>query len=78
MQTRSRAVMPPEVVADGRIVVSGKSRWRVVEILNTSAPHLLLFSAGGVRVVKPYPPNWRYLPDEDLFALTSSVEQLRL
>lgn len=62
--------------AEVRVLSAGKSRWRVLEVLGPGAPHLLLCSASSVRTIRPYPPNWRFMPDEDLYALSAPVAPL--
>lgn len=57
-----------------RILTRDRIRWRVIEILDTTEPHLLLCSRNALRVISPYPPNWRFMPDTDLYALSAGLD----
>ena len=78
MQTLSRIPIRHAKRADALVLVAGKAKWRVLEVVNTAAPYLLLWSASRVRVVRPSPANWRLLRDEDLLALSVPADRFRV
>lgn len=57
-----------------RLFGVGFAQWIVCELDERGAPHygpaLLFFSTGLGRRVREYPPNWRDLSDEELYAVS--------
>lgn len=63
---------------DARELVIDHVPWWVYELPpasldRRSTPSLVFESDGAMRRVRDYPPNWRSLGDEELFALSWSV-----
>lgn len=61
-----------------REIIVDRVRWLVYErpapeLDRRSTPSLVFESEGTVRRVRNYPPDWRSLSDDDLFALSWAV-----
>lgn len=66
----------PDPALRSREILGGTTRWRVFEIETAEHPwahqtRTLIFMSGtAMRRVHSYPPDWRSLSDEELYAVS--------